>query len=98
MVLNNSNYRLSLFGPGFTDRTPSNPPITSFTPDAVYLDTFLVCGLGSGDNIFTWSSSLPYEYEFRYVITDSSSTDNDTEPNNSFAQATAMAGGVESRG
>jgi len=96
---NNSNNRLAFITNGFTDYTPSNPPVTGFTPDAVYLDTFLVCGLGTGDIVFTLSSSgLPYEYEVRYQLTDTSSLDNDTEPNNSFAEATAVAGGVLKKG
>lgn len=93
----NSN-RLTLVTTGFTDRTPSNPPVTNFTPDAVYLDTFLICGLSAGDHYFTLSSNLPYEYEFRYEITDTSSLDNDIEPNNSFAEATTVAGGATKKG
>ncbi|MBL0180931.1 MAG: hypothetical protein IPP96_01075 [Chitinophagaceae bacterium] len=95
---NSSGNRLSLITNGFTDRTPSNPPVTGFTPDAVYLDTFLICGLGAGDIIFTLGSSLAYEYEVRYVLTDTSSLDNDAEPNNSFAEATTVAGGVLKKG
>lgn len=96
---NSSNNRLAFNTNGFADHTPSNPPVTGFTPDAVYLDTFLVCGLGAGDIVFTLSSpGLPYEYEVRYQLTDTSSIDNDTEPNNSFAEATTVAGGVLKKG
>jgi hypothetical protein len=96
---NSSNNRLAFNTNGFADHTPSNPPVTGFTPDAVYLDTFLVCGLGAGDIVFTLGSSgLPYEYEVRYQLTDTSSLDNDTEPNNSFAEATSVAGGVLKKG
>lgn len=96
---NSSSNRLAFITNGFADYTPSNPPVTGFTPDAVYLDTFLVCGLGAGDIVFTLGSSgLPYEYEVRYQLTDTSSLDNDTEPNNSFAEATTVAGGVLKKG
>lgn len=90
--------RLTFVTTGLTDRTPSNPPVTAFTPDAVYLDTFVVCGLGAGDLYFTFSSGLPYEYEFRYEITDTSSLDNDMEPNNSFAEAAPVTGGATKKG
>lgn len=96
---NSSNNRLAFITNGFSDHTPSNPPVTGFTPDAMYLDTFLVCGLGAGDIVFTLGSSgLPYEYEVRYQLTDTSSLDNDAEPNNSFAEATTVAGGVLKKG
>ena len=93
-----TNGRLSFITSGFTDRTPSNPPVTNMTPDGVYLDTFVICGLGAGDLYFTLSSSVSYEYEFRYEITDTSSLDNDVEPNNSFAEAIAVGSGVAKKG
>ncbi len=79
--------RLTFITSNFTDRTPSNPPTSTLTPDAVYLDTFVVCGLGAGNNFFTISSSRAYEYEVYYVVNDTLTVQNDPEPNNFFLQA-----------
>ncbi|MBK9937782.1 MAG: hypothetical protein IPP02_05205 [Chitinophagaceae bacterium] len=84
---NNNNNRLTFVTSNFTDRTPSNPPTSTLTPDAVYLDTFVVCGLGAGTNYFTISSSRAYEYEVHYVVNDTLTVQNDPEPNNFFNHA-----------
>lgn len=78
--------RLTFITSNFTDRTPSNPPTSTLTPDAVYLDTFVVCGLGAGNNFFTISSSRAYEYEVYYVVNDTLTVQNDPEPNNFFCR------------
>lgn len=79
--------RLTFVTSNFTDRTPSNPPTATLTPDAVYLDTFVICGLGAGNNFFTISSSRAYEYEVYYVVNSTVTVQNDPEPNNFFLQA-----------
>lgn len=79
--------RLSFVTGNFTDRTPSNPPTTTLVPDMVYLDTFVVCGLGAGNNSFTISSSRAYEYEVYYVVNNAITVQNDPEPNNFFLHA-----------
>ncbi len=70
-----------------------------FMPDSVYLDTFTICGTGGGDVYFqVQSSSSAFEYEFRYEITDTSSIDNDIEPNDSFAEAKLIGAGALKKG
>lgn len=83
----NTSNRLTFVTSNFTDRTPSNPPTTTLTPDAVYLDTFVVCGLGAGNNFFTISSSRAYEYEVYYVVNNAVTVPVDPEPNNFFLHA-----------
>lgn len=79
--------RLSFAAPNFTDRTPSNPPVSTLLPDAEYIDTMFLCPLVAGDNLITISSSRPYEYEFYYEIRETTAGQNDPEPNNFFLQA-----------
>lgn len=87
---NNNNNRLSFITSNFTGRTPNNPPTSTLTPDAVYLDTFTICGLGAGTNYITISSQRAYEYEFYYVVNSAETVPNDPEPNNFFKHAIAI--------
>ncbi len=83
---------------GFNGASTPNPPLNYFEADSVYLDTLNICGTAGGDLYFELTSTVPYEYEFWYEIVDTSSTDNDVEPNNSFAQSWLTGGGITKKG
>lgn len=110
---NNGYDRLNLISSNFSSETPNYPKVSYMTPDATYLDTLHICGLAAGDLYLTLKSSaifsgrtqsysnrpgFPYEYEFRYEIADTSSIDNDTEPNDDFATAILVPGGTGGTG
>ena len=90
--------KFSFSGFGISRRLPANPPVSFISPDAVYRDTFVVCGLNAGVSNFLLSSALPYEYEVRYEMVDTADTDDDIEPNNSFAQATLVPSTLVNKG
>ena len=83
---------------GFNGASTPNPPLNYFQADSVYLDTFNICGTAGGDLYFELVSPVPYEYEFWYEIVDTSTIDNDVEPNNSFAQSLLTGGGITKKG
>lgn len=83
---------------GFSGVSTTNPPLNYFEADSVYLDTLNICGTAGGDLYFELTSSVPYEYELWYEIVDTSTVDNDVEPNNSFAQAWLTGGGITKKG
>lgn len=89
---------LQLNSSGFFGASSPNPPLNYFQADSVYLDTLNICGTGGGDLYFEFTSSVPYEYEFWYEIIDTSTSDNDIEPNNSFAEARLTGGGITQKG
>lgn len=83
---------------GFSGGSTPNPPLNYYEADSVYLDTLDICGTAGGDLYFQLTSIVPYEYEFWYEIIDTSSVDNDVEPNNSFAQSWLTGGGITNKG
>ena len=88
---------LQFISEGFNGATVIPPNF--FIADSVYYDTLTICGTAGGDVYFQLKSlDAPIEYEFRYEITDTSTTDNDIEPNNSFAQAWLTGGGITKKG
>ena len=82
----NDNNNLNFSGLGVGFKFPQST-IFNIIPDAVYIDSFTVCGVDSGSSIFSLGSNLPYEYELSYVILDTSAVFNDPEPNNTVALA-----------
>ena len=89
---------LNFYTSGFSGASTPNPPLNYFQADSVYLDTFNICGTAGGDLYFELTSSVPYEYEFWYEIIDTSTIDNDIEPNNSFAQSRLTGAAVTKKG
>ncbi|MEI2737772.1 MAG: hypothetical protein V9F01_03195 [Chitinophagaceae bacterium] len=88
---------LQFISEGFNGATAIPPNF--FIADSVYYDTLTICGTAGGDVYFQLKSlDAPIEYEFRFEITDTSSTDNDIEPNNSFAQSWLTGGGITKKG
>jgi hypothetical protein len=85
---------------GFFGQITPNLPLIFFSPDSIYLDTFTICGTAGGEIYFDLYSpnNNPFEYEFWYEITDASSTDNDIEPNNTFAEARITGGSALQKG
>ncbi len=84
------NFPRSTVVSGFASGSFSDSDVPYLIPDEVYADTFDICGINPGVSNFLIGSGLPYEYEVRYEIIDTGDTNDDIEPNNSFAQATIV--------
>jgi CARDB/PKD-like domain len=98
VVNNNFNFeRLNFSGLGVGKQMPNNS-YNKIIPDQVYRDTFLICGLDTGVAYFVLNTQKAWEYELRYELADSTDTDVDIEPNNTFAQATLAPNTVIKKG
>ena len=85
--INNSNsYRLGInyITNNVTYYSPSQTYMPTLVADSVIYDTIQVCPAIAGEFNFRIFSSLSYEYEFFYELTDTSSSLNDVEFNNTF--------------
>ncbi len=97
---NSNNYRLGInyITNNVTYYSPSQVYRPTLYADSVIYDTIQICPALAGNFYFRFVSSVPYEYEFSYAVTDTSSWVNDIEPNNNIAQAIPIPINTEKTG
>ncbi len=74
----------------FTKAIPVAATPAALPPDGVYLDTLDFPVAPMGLVRFSFAANEPWQYEFRYEITDSVAGPDDVEPNNTEAEAISI--------